>query len=121
MTKIVIIGAGSGLGSCPSADIVSREVLQDATIALCNIPSGCPRQVTDYVRRISEKHSSPTKVVSSSPRRDLLLGADYAPASVTVAGSAASTTQTRIAVTDLWPWQGIRRDVSQRSEWHDLS
>jgi len=58
MTEIVIIGAGSDLGSCLSPDIVSREVLRDVTIALCDVHSGCLRQVTDYVKRVSEKHNS---------------------------------------------------------------
>jgi hypothetical protein len=39
MTRIVIIDAGSGLGSCLSAGIVFREVLWDAMIALCDIHS----------------------------------------------------------------------------------
>ena len=34
MTKIVIIGAGSGFGSRLSIDILSRPNLQDANIAL---------------------------------------------------------------------------------------
>jgi len=36
MAKIVIIGAGSGFGSRLSIDILAREALQDATIALCD-------------------------------------------------------------------------------------
>ena len=121
MTKIVIIGAGSGFGSRLSVDTTSREVLQDATVALCDIHPGRLRQVTDYVKRTAEKHNLPTQVVSSSDRRDLLPGADYVTTSVAVAGGAASTTQVRNAVTGLWLWRGIRRTASQRSKWYDLS
>ena len=121
MTKIVIIGAGSGLGSCPSADRVSREALRDATLALCDIHPGCLGQVTDCVKRTAEKHNLPAKVVSSSDRRELLLGAGYVITSVAVSGDAASTTQARNAVMGLWPRRLPCRDASQRSEWYDLS
>ena len=88
MTKIVIIGAGSGFGSRLSVDIMSREVLQDATIALCDIHPGRLRQVTDYVKRTAEKYNLPTEVISSPDRRDLLPGADFVITSMAVGGGA---------------------------------
>ena len=88
MTKIVIIGAGSGFGSRLSVDIMSREALQDATIALCDIHPGRLGQVTSYVERTVEKYGLPTKVISSTDRRKLLPGADFVITSVAVGGGA---------------------------------
>ena len=88
MTKIVIIGAGSGFGSRLSVDIMSREPLQDATIALCDIHPGRLAQVTGYVERTARKYSLPTRVISSADRRELLPGADFVITSVAVGGGA---------------------------------
>ena len=88
MTKIVIIGAGSGFGSRLSVDIMSREPLQDATIALCDIHPGRLAQVTGYVQRTAEKYKLPTRVVSSTDRQELLPGADFVITSVAVGGGA---------------------------------
>ena len=77
MTKIVIIGAGSGFGSRLSVDIMSRVPLQDATIALCDIHPGRLAQVTSYVQRTAEKYDLPTKVIASTDRRELLPDADF--------------------------------------------
>ncbi|MHB1319271.1 MAG: family 4 glycosyl hydrolase, partial [Anaerolineae bacterium] len=88
MTKIVIIGAGSGFGSRLSVDIMSREPLQDATLALCDIHPGRLAQVTSYVRRTAEKYNLPTKVVASTDRRELLADADFVITSVAVGGGA---------------------------------
>ncbi len=88
MTKIVIIGAGSGFGSRLSVDIISREPLQDATIALCDINPGRLQQVTSYVQRTVEKYALPTKVIASTDRRELLPDADFVITSVAVGGGA---------------------------------
>jgi alpha-galactosidase len=88
MTKIVIIGAGSGFGSRLSVDIMSREPLQDATIALCDIHPGRLAQVTGYVQRTAEKYNLPTRVVASVDRRELLPDADFVITSVAVGGGA---------------------------------
>jgi alpha-galactosidase len=88
MTKIVIIGAGSGFGSRLSVDIMSREVLQDATIALTDIHPGRLKQVTDYVQRTAEKYNLPTKIVADTDRRALLHDADFVITSVAVGGGA---------------------------------
>ncbi len=50
MTKIVIIGAGSGFGGRLSIDIMSREALRDSTICLCDLHAGRLGKVSDYVR-----------------------------------------------------------------------
>ncbi len=88
MTKIVIIGAGSGFGSRLSVDIMSREPLQDATIALCDIHPGRLQQVASYVQRTAEKYSLPTRVIASTDRRELLPDADFVITSVAVGGGA---------------------------------
>ncbi len=51
MPKIVIIGAGSGFGSRLSIDILSRETMRGATIALCDINEERLGQVHAYVSR----------------------------------------------------------------------
>ncbi len=88
MTKIVIIGAGSGFGGRLSVDIMSREVLQDATIGLCDIHPGRLKKVTAYVQRTIDRYDLPTKVVASTERKTLLPGADFVITSVSVGGGA---------------------------------
>ena len=83
--KIVIIGAGSGFGSRLSIDILSREVLQDSTIALCDIDEERLAAVSDYVRRAIEGHSLPARCIGSTDRRDLLPGADVVVTAVSIA------------------------------------
>ncbi len=88
MTKIVIIGAGSGFGSRLSVDIMSREPLQDAQIGLCDIHPGRLKQVTGYVQRTIDRYDLPTQVVASTDRTELLPGADFVITSVAVGGGA---------------------------------
>jgi alpha-galactosidase len=88
MTKIVIIGAGSGFGGRLSVDIMSREALQDSVIALCDIHAGRLKKVARYVERTIERYELPTKVVTSTDRRELLPGADFVITSVSVGGGA---------------------------------
>ena len=59
MAKVVIIGAGSGFGGKLSIDILSREPLRDATIALCDINATALEQVAGYVERTIEAHGLP--------------------------------------------------------------
>lgn len=88
MIKIVIIGAGSGFGARLSVDIMSREPLQGATIALCDIHEGRLRQVAEYVRRTAERYQLPTRVIASTDRKDLLPGADFVITSIAAGGGA---------------------------------
>lgn len=88
MTKIVIIGAGSGFGGRLSVDIMSRDVLRDSTIVLCDIHPGRLKQVTDYVQRTVDKYQLPTKIVSTIDRKLALPDADFVITSVSVGGGA---------------------------------
>ena len=88
MTKIVIIGAGSGFGSRLSVDILARESLRDATIALCDVNEERLAGVAGYVNRVIEGHSLPASCISSTERRELLPGADCVVTAVSVGGAA---------------------------------
>jgi len=88
MSKIVIIGAGSGFGGRLSLDIMSREALQDSTICLCDIHPERLRRVAKYVQAAIDKHNMPTKVVASTNRKELLPDADFVVTSVAVGGAA---------------------------------
>jgi alpha-galactosidase len=88
LTKIVIIGAGSGFGGRLSVDILGRETLRDSTIALCDTDAGRLRGVTDYVNRAIEGHGLPAKCIASTDRNELLPGADCVVTAVSVGGPA---------------------------------
>jgi alpha-galactosidase len=88
MAKIVIIGAGSGFGGRLSIDILSRDAMQDSTIALCDIDAKKLNAVTKYVKRAVRAHKLPAKVQSSTDRRRLLRGADFVVTSIAVGGRA---------------------------------
>ena len=88
MTKIVIIGAGSLFGSRLSLDILSREPLRDATIALCDINEERLAQVTGYVQNVIEAHNLPARCISSTDRLELLPEADFVITSVSIGGPA---------------------------------
>lgn len=90
MPRIVIIGAGSGFGGRLSVDIMSRPVLRDSEIGLCDIHAGRLERVSDYVRRTAEHHGLPTRVRADQDRRKLLPGADFVITSVAVGGAAYS-------------------------------
>jgi len=88
MTKIVIIGAGSGFGGRLSVDIMSRETLRDATICLCDIHPGRLKKVTGYVQRTIDKYQLPTRVTATTDRKEALRDADFVITSVSVGGGA---------------------------------
>lgn len=88
MTKIVIIGAGSLFGSRLSVDILSRSILRDATIALCDIDEERLSQITNYVQRVINAHNLPATCISSTDRLDLLRDADFVITSISVGGAA---------------------------------
>ena len=90
MTKIVIIGAGSGFGGRLSVDIMSRKALRDAHICLCDIHPERLKKVTDYVQRTIDRYNLPTKVTAHTDRREALPGADFVITSVAVGGAAYS-------------------------------
>jgi alpha-galactosidase len=86
--KAVFIGAGSMFGSRVSVDILSREPLQDATIALCDIDAEKLKTVHRYVERVVESNNLPATIVSSTDRTELLKDADFVILSVAIGGPA---------------------------------
>jgi alpha-galactosidase len=86
--KIVLIGAGSMFGRNLSMEIMSREVLKRATIALCDIDRKKLKLIEGYLRKIVEHHDLPTKIVASPDRREVLEGADFVVISVAIGGPA---------------------------------
>ncbi len=88
MTKIVIIGAGSKFGGRLSIDIMSREVLQDAQICLCDPHSERLAKVKDYVKRTVSAHGLPTQVAAGTDRTEFLPGASFVVTSISVGGGA---------------------------------
>jgi alpha-galactosidase len=88
MTRIVIIGAGSGFGSKLSCDILALPELRDATIALCDIDEAKLKSVARYIERVIEHHNLPARVEASPDRRKLLPGADFVITSISVGGAA---------------------------------
>jgi alpha-galactosidase len=69
LAKIVIIGAGSGFGGRLSVDILAREPLRDATIALCDIDETRLSQVQDYVTRAMASTFDVSRLHSGQRRR----------------------------------------------------
>ncbi|MDD5602895.1 MAG: alpha-glucosidase/alpha-galactosidase [Eubacteriales bacterium] len=88
MSKIVLIGAGSGFGLRFSLDIMSCEALRDSTICLCDIHQGRLKQVADYVKATIVNYDLPTKLEFDTDRTKLLPGADFVVTSVAVGGGA---------------------------------
>jgi len=88
MSKIVIIGAGSGFGSRLSLDILSREPLRGSTIALADIDPARLKAVAAYVERAARAHNLPARIEAAADHRDALPGADFVITSVAVGGAA---------------------------------
>jgi alpha-galactosidase len=108
--KVVIIGAGSAFGSRLSVDILSREPICDATIALCDLNAERLELVKNYVRKVISTNGLPAEVVASTDRRELLEGADAVVISVSVGGPAYSGTPYRWEI-DIPKEYGIRQPV----------
>jgi alpha-galactosidase len=90
MTKIVLIGAGSGFGGKLSRDILSLAALQNAHICLCDIDGERLAGVEAYVRAIIDGHGLKATLTASTDRKTLLPGADFVVTSVSVGGAAYS-------------------------------
>jgi alpha-galactosidase len=88
MTKIVIIGAGSGFGGKLSRDILALPELNDAEIVLCDIDATKLKAITRYVQRIAEEYKLPAKVWGTLDRREALKGANFVVTSIAVGGPA---------------------------------
>jgi alpha-galactosidase len=89
LTKVVIIGAGSGFGGLLSLDILGCEALQDATIGLCDIEPTRLEAVHRYVQRAVDHHGLPARIESNTDRTELLPDADFVVTSITVAEGGA--------------------------------
>ncbi|MHC4502636.1 MAG: family 4 glycosyl hydrolase [Planctomycetota bacterium] len=88
MTKVVIVGAGSGFGGRLSLDVLSREPLRESTIGLTDIHAGRLELVKGYVERTIRKYELPAKVEASTDRREILPGADFIVTSISAGGGA---------------------------------
>jgi len=86
--KAVIIGAGSGFGSRLSVDILSREPLQDSTIALCDIDAKKLDTVQRYVQKVIDGNNLPAKLIASTDRKRVLRNADFVVIAVSIGGPA---------------------------------
>lgn len=86
--KIVIIGAGSAFGGRISVDVLSREPLQESTIALCDIHEGRLETVRKYVEKVARSNNLPAEVTASTDRREVLAGADCILIAVAIGGPA---------------------------------
>lgn len=86
--KIAIIGAGSAFGARISVDVLSREPLQDATIALCDIDASKLKTVGAYVNKVISSNKLPAKVAASTDRREVLADADAVLIAVAIGGPA---------------------------------
>jgi len=86
--KAVIIGAGSAFGGRLSVDILSREPLQDSTIALCDIDQRQLERTGAYVANVIRSNDLPAKLETSTDRTELLPGADVVVLTVSIGGPA---------------------------------
>lgn len=90
MPRIVLIGAGSHFGWTLSADILAREPLRDGSLALCDTHAGRLAETSAFVAAMIEKHGLPTRLETSTDRRELLRDADVVVVSISVGGQAYS-------------------------------
>ena len=86
--KVVFIGAGSAFGGRVSVDVLSREVLQGSTIALCDIDSDRLETVKSYVQKVNDSNGLSANIVASTNRTELLKEADFVLISVAIGGPA---------------------------------
>ena len=86
--KIVIIGAGSGFGSRISMHILSREPLQDVTIALNDVNWQKLETVKNYIRQVIDYNKRGAKVIADTDRRKLRAGEDVRCMAVSSGGPA---------------------------------
>lgn len=78
MTKVVLIGAGSGVFTrnlC--SDILLAQALRDSTISLMDIDATRLRSSRDMVRGIVEERGLGARVEATTDRREAVRGADY--------------------------------------------
>jgi alpha-galactosidase len=88
MSKIVIIGAGSGFGGRLSVDILANEQLREGVIWLCDLHPGRLQKVYEYVMRTVAKFNLPTEIRCTTDRCEALPDADFVVTSIAVGGGA---------------------------------
>ena len=88
MTKIVIVGGGSGFGGKLSKDVLALSVLRDCHLVLVDVNETKLAAVTRYVERIVEAYDLPARVEGTTDRRKALPGADFVVTSISVGGPA---------------------------------
>lgn len=84
--KIVIIGAGSGFGGRLTMDILSSPALSASHVALCDIDEKKLHSTTRYLQTFIDHHKLPGTLSAATDYRELLKGADFVIASVSVGG-----------------------------------
>ena len=78
MAKIVFIGAGSHVFSKATiSDILSYPELRESTITLMDIAQEPLDLITAFAKTLVKQHGFPTKIESTTNRREALNGADY--------------------------------------------
>jgi alpha-galactosidase len=78
MPKIVLIGAGSHVFSKNLiTDILTYPELRDSVISLVDINTAQLELITDFAKELVSQYHFPTKIESTTNRREALDGADY--------------------------------------------
>jgi len=87
MKRIVIIGAGSIIFSTTVLnDILGTEALRDTSICLVDLDIDKARHVEAYVKRIIDAGGFPTKIRSTTDRREALKDADFVITTIKIGG-----------------------------------
>lgn len=88
MSKITIIGAGSGFGGRLSVDMMARPAISDSTICLCDLDEKRLEEVHSYVTKVAKHNNLSTKFEASTDRKKLLPGSDVVVIAVSIGGPA---------------------------------
>ena len=95
--KVVIIGAGSTVFT-PGliTDLVSSELLRDATVALVDVKPAAVATMVRFAERVARERGAGLRVVGATDRRDVLPGATFVTTTIAVGGAAAWEQDVRI-------------------------
>lgn len=88
MSKITIIGAGSGFGCRLAVDIMARPNVSDSTICLCDLNEKRLKSVLEYVEAVRDANGLKTKFEIGIDRKKLLPGSDMVVIAVSIGGGA---------------------------------
>ncbi len=87
MAKIVLIGAGShSFARYLISDLLSYPELRDSTIVLMDIQKEALDLIAAFARNLVKQYGFPTKIESTTNRREALDGADYVVVTIQVGG-----------------------------------